>query len=862
MTVNGTQLVGSDGQLLLSVEGMRCVAYEAAVPQSRGAALKEQPLMKMDWNVDIDTLTSESPLKSIGVADLVAMAAWKRPGTKVLEFGALNTPAAVCQATELVNYTATAASTPEFEALQETLAGFDHATALQVDPSAELEAQGLKAGQFDLIIPGTLTDASKLGSLLSPGGRVLADQSTCTSLGEGFSVLNLSNGLAIATAVEEQKTNGTNGVHGRSIAIVYRNKPTEIPCKLVKAVNGLGSSRLARLADVNIPASEHVVVACDLEGPLLLTLESSELTGLQNIISNASSVTWVTAGGLMRGATPEQAMASGVARSVTSEMASLDFTTLDLDLSSTTTDFAITEIVKALDRQIYHAKDKESEYCVADGLVYISRLVPDTTLNQEYGPQNSTPKAVPFKSSDTLVGTAKGGNAIFSHDERADQVIGADKVSVQVTLSDLNKEDVLVMEGADSLTTFSHEIYGTVVQKGANVKDLDVGDRVFGFSADKLATFQTVSASMVQKAEQGDVPEELVTLPLAYATALHGLNTLARVEEGEIVLILHGTGDAGAAAIAVSKQAKAQTFVAVRSAEEAAKVAAAFGLPIGNVIPQLDTGLMTALKERTGGRAADVVFSSAYSSPTVAHECWRQIAAFGRFIDIGRKTGLKRSAVDSVPTNRGASYLAFDVLDLCKHKERLLSEYLSTAASLYRKNLAPAIGPIEKRNIAEFDKAVAGFNDDFATKKTVIEYAESADGLALPVMPHRSKLTFAADATYFLVGCLGGLGRSLTAWMAERGAKRFAFMSRSGLSNEQTAAWIRGLEAGGITCQIIKGDASNKSDVNAAIQSIPTEYPVKGVVHAAMVLRVSSTHVHVPVRYTDANDPRTDSSSP
>ncbi|KAK8924262.1 Reducing polyketide synthase DEP5 [Metarhizium anisopliae] len=289
-------------------------------------------------------------------------------------------------------------------------------------------------------------------------------------------------------------------------------------------------------------------------------------------------------------------------------------------------------------------------------------------------------------------------------------------------LSGVNKENILIMEGADSLTTFSHEIYGAVVQKGVNVEDINVGDRVFDFSVDRLATFQTVSASMVQKAEQGDVPEELVTLPLAYATAIHGLTTLARVEAGEIVLILHGTGDAGAATITISQKTKAQTYVAVRSVEEAARVAAAFDLPAENIIPQLDSNLMMRLKERTGGRVADVIFSSAYVSPTISHECWRQIAAFGRFIEIGRKTGLRCSALDTLPTSRGASYLAFDVLDVYRQKGRLLSDYLLTATLLYRQKLIPAIGPMEKRNLADFDKTIAAFTYAFATKKTVIKY--------------------------------------------------------------------------------------------------------------------------------------------
>lgn len=116
LTINETQLVGSDGQLSLSLEGMRCVAYEAAVPQIRGTVLKEQPFMKMGWNVAMDTLTSASPVKSFGLADLVALAAWKNPGGRVLEFGALN------QATELI-YTATATSSPGWKPSRTLLLG-------------------------------------------------------------------------------------------------------------------------------------------------------------------------------------------------------------------------------------------------------------------------------------------------------------------------------------------------------------------------------------------------------------------------------------------------------------------------------------------------------------------------------------------------------------------------------------------------------------------------------------------------------------------------------------------------------------------------------------------------------------------
>lgn len=65
----------------------------------------------------MDTLTSASPVKSVGLADPVALADWENPGGRVLEFGALN------QATELINYTSTATSSPGWKPSRTLLLG-------------------------------------------------------------------------------------------------------------------------------------------------------------------------------------------------------------------------------------------------------------------------------------------------------------------------------------------------------------------------------------------------------------------------------------------------------------------------------------------------------------------------------------------------------------------------------------------------------------------------------------------------------------------------------------------------------------------------------------------------------------------
>ena len=98
--------------------------------------------------------------------------------------------------------------------------------------------------------------------------------------------------------------------------------------------------------------------------------------------------------------------------------------------------------------------------------------------------------------------------------------------------------------------------------------------------------------------------------------------------------------------------------------------------------------------------------------------------------------------------------------------------------------------------------------------------------------------SFSADANYLLVGCLGGLGRSLTSWMVERGAKHLAFMSRSGADNSEAAEVIRAVEQAGASAKTYRADVSNEAEVRDVVNALMTERPIRGVVHAAMVLRV------------------------
>jgi acyl carrier protein len=94
------------------------------------------------------------------------------------------------------------------------------------------------------------------------------------------------------------------------------------------------------------------------------------------------------------------------------------------------------------------------------------------------------------------------------------------------------------------------------------------------------------------------------------------------------------------------------------------------------------------------------------------------------------------------------------------------------------------------------------------------------------------------DASYLLVGGVGGLGRCLATWLVERGARHITFLSRSAGVSEQSKDVIRELECMGCSVVAVAGDVSNAADVFSAVRASKT--PIAGVLQLAMVLEDSN----------------------
>ncbi|MBK9330049.1 MAG: SDR family NAD(P)-dependent oxidoreductase [Sphingobacteriales bacterium] len=92
------------------------------------------------------------------------------------------------------------------------------------------------------------------------------------------------------------------------------------------------------------------------------------------------------------------------------------------------------------------------------------------------------------------------------------------------------------------------------------------------------------------------------------------------------------------------------------------------------------------------------------------------------------------------------------------------------------------------------------------------------------------------EATYVVTGGNNGLGLETVKWLADKGAKNIAVISRSGLK-ENAQAEIHPLEKKGIAVFSYLADIANESEVSHVVEQIKIRQPaIKGVFHAAGVL--------------------------
>ena len=104
-------------------------------------------------------------------------------------------------------------------------------------------------------------------------------------------------------------------------------------------------------------------------------------------------------------------------------------------------------------------------------------------------------------------------------------------------------------------------------------------------------------------------------------------------------------------------------------------------------------------------------------------------------------------------------------------------------------------------------------------------------------------LTLSPVSSYLLVGGLGGIGRVVSQWMVDRGARHFVFLSRTAGQSESDRSFLEDLEVQGCHVIPVVGSATDVNDIKRAVALCPNK--LAGAIHLSAVLKVFSSFTKV-----------------
>ncbi|KAK8167444.1 polyketide synthase [Phyllosticta citribraziliensis] len=598
---------------------------------------------------------------------------------------------------------------------------------------------------------------------------------------------------------------------------------------------------VCRLVDSD-PSDKICIVTSEIQDVLLANASPQIFSAVQKILTKANGVLWVTKGAYKNPTNPSVNMAAGLIRTIRSEAAA-KAATLDLDPVSKLETYQRVELIVDVFRKVFAQEeiDADMEFTEEKGCLVVPRVVPDEEMNLyvHRETQDSEPYLQPFNQPGRRLRLAIASpgalDTLYFEDEEAwsPHPLGDTEVEIQVAATGMNFKDVVIAMGQLPNPYLGVECSGTVTRVGHKVENLFVGDRVCAMSQGAYSTFTRCPSSSAARIPADMSFEVAASIPVVYNTAYYGLVDLGRLTRGERVLIHAAAGGVGQAAIQLAYMIGAEVFATVGSVEKKKLVMEKYGVPEDHIFYSRDTSFGKALREATGGEGVDVVMNSLAGD--ILRETWDSLAKFGRFIEIGKRDITSNTRLEMAKFNQNATFSSIDLTVVAEERPQLMGRIFSSVMKLIEFGNVKPISPINVRGISEVESAFRALQGGKTTGKLVITTSPEEKVKATHV---RQTKLFKSDATYIIIGGTGGLGRSMSRWMVSKGARNVVLMSRSGKATGKVAELAEDLRPLGGNIVVKACDISDQASVNAMVEDCSkTLPPIRGVIHAAMVLR-------------------------
>jgi NADPH:quinone reductase len=223
------------------------------------------------------------------------------------------------------------------------------------------------------------------------------------------------------------------------------------------------------------------------------------------------------------------------------------------------------------------------------------------------------------------------------------------QVRIRVRAAGLNFADTLMIAGGYQVKPAlpfvpGLEAAGEIIETGAAVTDVRVGQRVFGYFRSGGAFAEEAIAHAKATVPIPDRMDFVTAagFPIAYGTAHYALAHRAELKPGETLLVLGAAGGVGLAAVEIGRELGARVIAAAGTPE---KLAIARARGADELINYRTESIRDRVRELTEGRGADVVFDPVGGE--AFDQAFRAVNFAARLLVIGFAAG----RIQSVPAN-------------------------------------------------------------------------------------------------------------------------------------------------------------------------------------------------------------------
>ncbi|CAG8113863.1 unnamed protein product [Penicillium salamii] len=569
-----------------------------------------------------------------------------------------------------------------------------------------------------------------------------------------------------------------------------------------------------------LPTEAKFCVICDIGEGLLGNLDETTFENLKNILTNCGAVVWVTRGAFHHTTNPTAGMAVGLLRTIRSEMQAA-VATLDLDphtTSDTTVQAKLVELVAGHTANAAKKSDSqaEMEFTESDGQLLVSRIIRDDHLdaNAHAATGILSPQDEAFDPESRLsFGLQRPGlvDSLYLH--RVDSVSPLDdeEVEIQVAAIGLEAEDIQALQG--------RECSGTVVGCGAKVTRMQVGDKVFGLANTQGAfgTFARSHQSTLALVPASVTLRESATLSTTFGAAQLAVAEVARIREGDRVVVLAAASAGGQAAVQVAKAAGACVYAVVDS-HAARETLLALCPSADYIVENLDDLPQVEVVLDPIPRPANI--------PSVS----RILGPLGRFIQLGSLFG------DSARNYKaGCSVAGAPLFDVADSQPARIAAVLDSVASFFDLGTFGALTAAQSIRLDQLPEALSTVSSGDELRTVLVPVKEEVAKIT-PARPASPKLD--SEAVYLLVGGGGGLGRVIAKWMVDNGARKIGLLSRSTSMSSEVHSLTESVAKLGAEIFLLPCDVTDKEQLQQTVRQCAAEKgAIKGVINAAMVFK-------------------------